>query len=121
MNMFLGWQTVYRGSDLECVCENLRPGTQYKVRVACTSSGGVSDFSDICHICTEPVSPGQCAPPRPHGKPKATSLHLKWGKLTHVYCAALQVELSCPILIFVKLLGWPYYSVENNCFNFEVL
>ena len=81
-HVFSGWQTVYRGSDLECVCENLRPGTQYKVRVACTSSGGVSDFSDICHICTEPVSPGQCAPPRPHGKPKATSLHLKWGKLS---------------------------------------
>merc|ERR1712020_188132 len=29
-----GWQTVYRGSDLECICDNLRPGTQYKVRVA---------------------------------------------------------------------------------------
>lgn len=74
-----GWQTVYNGSDLECVCENLSPGTQYKVRVACTSDGGVSDYSEICHICTEPVCPGQCAPPRPHGKPKATSLHLKWG------------------------------------------
>ena len=74
-----GWQTVYRGSDLECICDNLRPGTQYKVRVACTSTGGVSEYSDVCHICTEPVNPGQCAPPRPHGKPKATSIHLKWG------------------------------------------
>ena len=64
---------------MECICDSLRPGTQYKLRVACASSAGVSEYSDICHIQTEPVSPGQCAPPRPHGKPKATSLHLKWG------------------------------------------
>ena len=74
-----GWQTVYQGSGLEYLCEYLCPGTQYKVRVACTSKGGVSDYSEVCHICTEPVPPGQCAPPRPHGKPKANSLHLKWG------------------------------------------
>ena len=74
-----GWQTVYQGSGLEYICEYLCPGTQYKVRVACTSKGGVSDFSEVCHICTEPIPPGQCAPPRPHGKPKANSLHLKWG------------------------------------------
>ena len=64
---------------MEYICEYLCPGTQYKVRVACTSKGGVSDFSEVCHICTEPIPPGQCAPPRPHGKPKANSLHLKWG------------------------------------------
>ena len=74
-----GWQTVYQGIGLEHVCDNLPPGTQFKVRVACTSKGGVSDHSEVCHICTEPVAPGQCAPPRPHGKPKANSLHLKWG------------------------------------------
>ena len=74
-----GWQTVYQGSGLEYLCEYLSPGTQYKVRVACTSNGGVSEYSEVCHICTEPVPPGQCAPPRPHGKPKANSLHLKWG------------------------------------------
>ena len=79
LSFFTGWQTVYHGESLECICDHLLPGTQYKVRVACTSAGGVSEHSDICHICTEPVCPGQCAPPRPHGKPKATSLHLKWG------------------------------------------
>ena len=74
-----GWQTVYQGSGTEYLCDNLPPGTSFKVRVACTSKGGVSDHSEVCHICTEPVVPGQCAPPRPHGKPKANSLHLKWG------------------------------------------
>lgn len=74
-----GWQTVYKGNGLEHLCDYLYPGTQYKVRVSCTSKGGVSDYSEECHICTEPVAPGQCAPPRPHGKPKANSLHLKWG------------------------------------------
>ena len=109
INMFLGWQTVYRGSDLECVCENLRPGTQYKVRVACTSSGGVSDFSDICHICTEPVSPGQCAPPRPHGKPKATSLHLKWGKFSYVYHKSFGHKLQ--ILCFCIMSNTNFLSI----------
>lgn len=74
-----GWRTVYQGLSCECVCENLQPGTQYIVRVACTSSGGVSQYSEVCNISTEPVVPDQCAPPRVHGKPKANSLHLKWG------------------------------------------
>ncbi|XP_059082249.1 fibronectin type-III domain-containing protein 3A-like isoform X2 [Tigriopus californicus] len=73
------WRTVYQGLSCECVCEDLQPGTQYKVRVACTSGGGVSQYSEVCNISTEPVVPGQCASPRVHGKPKANSLHLKWG------------------------------------------
>jgi len=75
-----GWRTVYQGSQPESVCDNLRPGTLYKVRVACaTEGGGSSAYSEECHLTTEPVTPGQCAPPRLHGKAKANSLHLKWG------------------------------------------
>ena len=74
-----GWRTVGQGLDLERVCDGLVPGTLYKVRVACASAGGHSPYSEICHISTEPVCPGQCAPPRVHGKPKSSSLQLKWG------------------------------------------
>eukprot|EP00095_Tigriopus_kingsejongensis_P003703 maker-scaffold382_size189932-snap-gene-0.26 protein:Tk03703 transcript:maker-scaffold382_size189932-snap-gene-0.26-mRNA-1 annotation:"fibronectin type-iii domain-containing protein 3a" len=74
-----GWRTVYQGSECECVCENLTPGTQYKIKVACTSIGGVSQYSETCYITTEPICPGPCAPPRLHGKAKANSLSLKWG------------------------------------------
>ncbi len=51
-----GWRTTYRGPDTECTCDGLRPGTQYRVRVSCVSDGGVSPYSDVCHITTEPVS-----------------------------------------------------------------
>ena len=74
-----GWRTVGQGLDLERVCDGLVPGTLYKVRVACASAGGHSPYSEVCHISTEPVCPGQCAPPRVHGKPKSSSLQLKWG------------------------------------------
>ena len=75
-----GWRTVGQGlGDLERVCDGLVPGTLYKVRVACTSAGGHSPYSEVCHISTEPICPGQCAPPRVHGKPKSSSLQLKWG------------------------------------------
>ncbi len=81
-----GWRTVSqgaggsgRGTDTECVCDGLSPGTLYKVRVACVSAGGNSQYSEVCQISTEPVCPGQCAPPRVHGKPKSTHLQLKWG------------------------------------------
>jgi len=33
-------------------------------------------------VTTQCVTPGQCAAPKLQGKPKATSLHLRWGKIT---------------------------------------
>ncbi|KAK7863661.1 hypothetical protein R5R35_006188 [Gryllus longicercus] len=73
------FEEVYRGPDTEYICDRLMPGTTYDLRVSCISAGGHSERSDICHITTEPVCPRQCPPPRAHGKPRATSLALKWG------------------------------------------
>ncbi|KAJ8030329.1 Fibronectin type-III domain-containing protein 3A [Holothuria leucospilota] len=70
---------VYRGLEKEHLCTDLRPGVSYKVRVSCTSRGGVSPFSDVCLLTTLPVCPGQCPPPRLHGRPKAVSLNLRWS------------------------------------------
>ncbi|CAB4059245.1 unnamed protein product [Lepeophtheirus salmonis] len=55
----LGWRTLYQGMELEYICDGLTPGKQYFVRVSCQSSGGVSEFSDVCTIITEPVRPDQ--------------------------------------------------------------
>ena len=37
-------------------------------------------FSDVCIAMTQAVPPGQCSVPKLQGKPKATSLHLRWGR-----------------------------------------
>jgi len=73
-----GWQSVYRGEDLEFSCDQLSPGTTYRVRVAAKSAGGISDYSETCFVTTEPVVPGAPSPPSLIDKPKACSLHLTW-------------------------------------------
>ncbi|BFZ00266.1 hypothetical protein BsWGS_03305 [Bradybaena similaris] len=73
-----GYNTVYEGSELEYQFDHLVPGTLYHVRVACCSNAGRSDFSTVCVATTLPILPGQCQVPKLQGKPKATSLHLRW-------------------------------------------
>ncbi|KAE8744685.1 hypothetical protein FOCC_FOCC008688, partial [Frankliniella occidentalis] len=70
---------VYQGIHSEHMCERLTPGTQYILRVCCVTAGGRSDFSDVTTVTTDAVCPGQCQSFRLHGKPRATSLSLKWS------------------------------------------
>ncbi|XP_064455512.1 fibronectin type-III domain-containing protein 3A-like isoform X2 [Ornithodoros turicata] len=74
-----GFVPVYSGPDREHVCAELEPGTTYRLRVNCHSIGGRSEFSEISSITTLPVCPGRCDPPRLQGKPRAISVHIKWG------------------------------------------
>uniref|UniRef100_A0A2C9KTQ9 Fibronectin type-III domain-containing protein n=1 Tax=Biomphalaria glabrata TaxID=6526 RepID=A0A2C9KTQ9_BIOGL len=74
-----GYDTVYEGSEREHMFDHLTPGHTYRIRVASSSLGGRSDFSECCVATTLPVPPGQCQAPKLQGKPKATSLHLRWG------------------------------------------
>lgn len=74
-----GWHTIYTGSDTEFVCDRLKPGTAYQLRVLCESTGGRSDYSDIATVTTDPVCPGACNPPRVHGKPRQTYVALRWN------------------------------------------
>ena len=76
-----GFETVYTGSETEFVCDRLTPGTTYQLRVSCISAGGRSSCSDPCIVTTEAVCPAKCLPPRVHGKPRATTLSLRWSKL----------------------------------------
>lgn len=74
-----GYEMLYEGSEREHICDHLIPGHTYQVRVACSSEGGRSEFSESCATTTQAVSPGQCQAPKLQGKPKATSLHLRWS------------------------------------------
>ncbi|XP_067007900.1 fibronectin type-III domain-containing protein 3A isoform X2 [Anabrus simplex] len=99
LNSGSGFETIYTGPDTECVCDRLVPGTTYQVRVSCISAGGRSDCSDLCTVITEAVCPSKCSPPRLHGKPRATSLSLKWGYPEYDGGAPLtefEVIMKCP-------------------------
>lgn len=79
-----GFETVYTGPETEFVCDRLTPGTTYQLRVSCISAGGRSSCSDPCIVTTEAVCPAKCLPPRVHGKPRATTLSLRWSKLCFI-------------------------------------
>lgn len=42
-------------------------------------------FSEPCGATTQAVVPGQCQAPKVQGKPKATSLHLRWGMWSFIF------------------------------------
>jgi hypothetical protein len=75
----VGFHVIYNGLDTEYLLEQLIPGHLYSLRLSCSSIGGHSDPSDITQIKTPAVAPASCHPPKISGKPKANSLHLRWG------------------------------------------
>lgn len=78
VNSGSGYETVYSGMETEAVCDKLTPGTTYQLRVSCYSAGGCSNYSDPCTVTTDAISPGQCSMPRLQGKPRATSISVRW-------------------------------------------
>jgi hypothetical protein len=78
---FVGFHVIYNGLDTEYLLEQLIPGHLYSLRLSCSSIGGHSDPSDITQIKTPAVAPASCHPPKISGKPKANSLHLRWGTI----------------------------------------
>ncbi|XP_023720890.1 fibronectin type-III domain-containing protein 3A isoform X3 [Cryptotermes secundus] len=94
-----GFETVYTGPETEFICDHLTPGTTYQLRVSCISAGGRSNCSDPCIVTTEAVCPAKCSPPRLHGKPRATTLALKWSYPEYDGGAPLtefEVEMTSP-------------------------
>ena len=84
-----GWVARFSGDSLEHQCDQLSPGTQYRLRVAAESAGGVSDFSETLFVTTEPVVPGPPHPPVLREKPLANCLHLGWAAPDHDGGAAI--------------------------------
>lgn len=59
-----GFEAIYKGRDTEAVCDRLNPGSTYQIRVACENAAGVSPYSEILTVTTDPVVPA--APPTPY-------------------------------------------------------
>uniref|UniRef100_A0A8C0GM53 Fibronectin type-III domain-containing protein n=1 Tax=Chelonoidis abingdonii TaxID=106734 RepID=A0A8C0GM53_CHEAB len=57
------WVVVYSGCMREHVCDHLKPGTSYRLRVSCVSKGGESPASDVLTVQTSAVPPGPCHAP----------------------------------------------------------
>ncbi|KFP74588.1 Fibronectin type-III domain-containing protein 3a [Acanthisitta chloris] len=73
------WDTIYSGAQREHVCDHLRPGTSYRLRVSCASRGGESQASDVLTVTTSAVPPGPCPAPCLAGKAKPKEISLQWG------------------------------------------
>ncbi|NXF99775.1 FND3A protein, partial [Sakesphorus luctuosus] len=73
------WDTIYSGAQREHVCDHLRPGTSYRLRVSCVSKGGESQASDVTMVTTPAVPPGPCPAPALAGKAKPKEIPLQWG------------------------------------------
>ncbi|XP_065702234.1 fibronectin type-III domain-containing protein 3A-like [Patagioenas fasciata] len=73
------WDTIYSGAQREHVCDHLRPGTSYRLRVHCASKGGESQASDVLTVTTAAVPPGPCPSPYLAGKAKPKEMTLQWG------------------------------------------
>ncbi|KAF4802223.1 Fibronectin type-III domain-containing protein 3a [Turdus rufiventris] len=73
------WEPIYSGAQREHVCDHLRPGTSYRLRVSCASKGGDSQASDVTTVTTAAVPPGPCPAPALVGKAKPKEITLQWG------------------------------------------
>ncbi|XP_061683033.1 fibronectin type-III domain-containing protein 3A isoform X2 [Syngnathoides biaculeatus] len=105
----LSWELVYSGPAMEHVCDGLKPGCSYQMRVYCISEGGQSPLSETLQVQTPAVPPGPCQSPRLVGKPKAREVQLRW--------ATPQVDGGSPVSCYIVELSGPQSEESREVYQ----
>lgn len=72
------WEEVYSGSQVEHVCDGLKPGTWYKLRVYCQNQEGQSQVSESLCVKTALTHPGPCRALCVTGASAPSEIMLNW-------------------------------------------
>ncbi|MCJ8733922.1 hypothetical protein PDJAM_G00229210 [Pangasius djambal] len=90
------WDVVYRGPLRQHVCEGLKEGRWYKLRVYCESSGGQSQVSESLCVQMAPLPPGPCQALHPAEGATSSEISLSWdppacdgGAAVSQYCVEM--------------------------------
>uniref|UniRef100_UPI00358FA1AC fibronectin type III domain-containing protein 3B-like n=1 Tax=Myxine glutinosa TaxID=7769 RepID=UPI00358FA1AC len=72
------WEVVYSGSAREYLCDHLKPGSHYQLRILCHTTTGFSQSSEVLNVEIPAVPPSECTPPCLRAPAQPDQLELEW-------------------------------------------